>query len=130
MSHGYNPKKGVAMKTLFIVSSKRVNAHAGEEYDYILEVEHQPTTETILNWANRIKDAIRALWHEQIQAGEKEPKVVVYLDAAGPFVAMLINLQIIMGAEEQIVLELPQFKDEVTVSDPEAVELLKKLDGK
>ena len=117
------------MKTLLIVSSRRVNVHVGEEYDSILEVEHQPTTDTIQSWAYRIKDTIRNLWHEQTQAGDKEPKVVVYIDAAGPFVAMLINLQIIMGAEEGIVIGLPQFQDEVSTSDPEALELLKKLDG-
>jgi Sec-independent protein secretion pathway component TatC len=125
------------MKTLFVVSEKRVNEHVGEEYDDILEVEHQPTTETIQEWGNRVKDRIRALWHEQVKAGTSDMKVAVTLDAASPFNAMLLNLRIIMKAEEGIVVELPYLSQEMwdrvergVVSDPEAQDMLNRLDRK
>lgn len=122
------------MKTLFVVADKRVNAHVGESYDALVEVEWQPTTETIQVGADRIKDQIRALWHEQLKAGEKEPKVSVNLDAASPYNAMLLNLRIIMKAEEGIVIELPYLPKEILdrvegdkIEDAEAKELLRKL---
>ena len=76
------------MKTLFVVCSAKVNKHVGEDYDEILEVENQPTTETIQDWANRIKGCIRTLWHAQVQPGDPDaaavnPKVVVHLESFG-----------------------------------------------
>lgn len=119
------------MKTLFVCSDKKINSHVGEEYDSILEVQDQPTTETILEWANRIRGRIRALWMEQVQAKSPDPRVVCCLDGATPYNAVLMNLQIIMKAEEGVVIELPylsRFSMEVT--DRETLELLEKLDGK
>jgi hypothetical protein len=116
------------MKTLFICSSRKVNSHVGEEYDVILEVEDQPTTSTIAEWAHRIKDKIRFLWHEQ--EGSDDRRVVCYLDGPTPYNAILNNLQIIMKDEEGIVVELPymvELRQEVT--DPETIELLSKLEG-
>ena len=101
------------MKSLFIVDERNINKHVGENYDHIIEVEHQPTTESIQKWADTIMSTIRALWHEQVKAGESEPKVVANLDAASPFNLILINLQIIMGKEENIVLELPYLPAEM-----------------
>lgn len=117
------------MKTLFVVCSAKVNKHVGEDYDEILEVENQPTTETIQDWANRMKDSIRSLWHAQVGEGTSNMKVVVTLDAATPYNAILLNLQIIMKAEEGIIVELPYYKPP-EVEDTEAKELLSKLDGK
>ena len=125
------------MKTLFVVSERRVNAHVGEEYDEIIEVEHQPTTETIQDRANQVKDRIRALWHEQVKDGASDMRVCVHLDAASPFNAMLLNLRIIMKVEEGIVVDLPYLPKEMwdrvekgVVEDLEAKELLSRMDGK
>jgi hypothetical protein len=123
--------KGESMKTLFVCSDKKINNHVGEEYDSILEVQDQPTTETILDWANRIRGKIRALWMEQVQSKTPEPKVVCYLDGPTPYNAVMMNLQIIMKAEEGVVVELPYLSQiNMQVTDPETLELLKKLDGK
>jgi len=89
------------MKTLFIVSERRTNDHVGEEYDYILEVDDQPTTETIGEIADRIRTRIRSLWMEQPNCDADhetaEPKsVVCTVDGASPYRAMLINLQVLM----------------------------------
>ena len=118
------------MKTLFICSDKKINSHVGEEYDCILEVQDQPTTETILEHANRIRGRIRSLWMEQIQAKDSDPKVICHLDGASPYNAMLLNLQIIMKADEGIVIELPYLANiKVQVPDKETLDLLNKLDA-
>lgn len=118
------------MKTLFLVSPRFVNKHAGEEYDAILEVEHQPTVETIGDWHNRVRGRIRSLWKEQEQeVAVVNPVVKVFIDAAPPFIAMIRNLQIIMKSEEGIVIEIPGLdgvKREIT--DRETLEVLKKLE--
>ena len=128
----YNGCERRNMKTMLVVAEKSVNKHVGEEYDVILEVESQPTTATIQDWASRMKDGIRALWHEQ--AGDAGAKVVVTLDAASPFHAVLLNLRVIMKAEEGVVVELPYMTPEMearvegdVIEDREAQELLKKL---
>ena len=117
------------MKTLFVCSVARVNFHVGEEYDDILEVEHQPTTATIRDWADRLRGRIRKLWMEQSEA-DPDRGVSVSLDAASPFNNILINLQILMESEEGIRIELPYREgSEHVTSDPEARELMAKLDG-
>jgi hypothetical protein len=117
------------MKTFFVVGSNRVNAHVGEDYDLILEVEDQPTTQSIGEWANRIKDGIRGLWEGQLKEGVESPVVKVWLDGVTPYSAILLNLQIIMKADEGIVVELPYYKSQ-EVTDPEALEMLRRLGGK
>jgi hypothetical protein len=117
------------MKTLFVVATRNVNKHVGEEYDSIVEVSSQPTDQTIQEEGNRVMDRIRGLWHEQVSAGEKDPKVSINLDAASPFNAMLINLRDRKKAEEGIVIELAYDTGEGNpIGDPEAQELLRKLD--
>ena len=127
------------MKTMLVVAERSVNKHAGEEYDSILEVESQPTTATIQDWANRMKDGIRALWHEETGAKDPDraaanPGVSVTLDAASPYHAILLNLRVIMKAEEGVVVELPYMTPEMEarverdeIEDKEAKELLRKL---
>ena len=118
------------MKTLFVVSEKKVEDHVGEEYDSILEVDDQPTTETIQELANRVRGRIRKLWMEQ---GDDEPdrRVVVSLDAATPYNTMLIDLQLILKEAESIVVELPYLENmDMEVHDSEAKELLDKLDSR
>lgn len=121
------------MKSLFVVDERNINKHVGENYDEIIEVEHQPTTETIQKWADTVMSAIRALWHEQVKAGDPNPGITVNLDAASPFNLMLQNLQIIMGQDEKIIIELAYLPPEMRVrqtDDKEAAELLKRLEGK
>ena len=113
------------MRTLFVVAMCNVNNHEGEEYDYILEVDDEPTTTTIGELANRIRTRIRALNEEQIAEGVEDPKVSVNLDAASPFNAMLINLE--EGVD--VVLAYPH-DEKLTTDDPEAREVIDKLDKK
>lgn len=118
------------MKTFFICSTKKIQSHVGEEYDSILEVEDQPTTNTIQDWANRIMGRVRTLWHEQKQANDADPKVVCHLDGPTPYHAILVNLQIRMKADESITIELPYLANFPTeVTDKETLELLEKLDS-
>lgn len=117
------------MKTMFVVSERRVNEHVGEEYDVIVEVVHEPTTENIQLYANQITAGIKDLWNSQ----ENDPgrEVVVHLDAAGPFAAMLLNLQIILRNRDGIVISLPWDKPiEVDKLDAESKEVLHKLENK
>jgi len=115
------------MKSMFVVSSKCVNKHIGEEYDVIIEVVHDPTTDNIQQCADEVMVGIKNLW--KADDGASERKVVVHLDAAGPFAAMLVNLQIILKAQEGIVVDLPWDKppalDEL---DAESKAVLRKLD--
>lgn len=116
---------------MFIVSSRKVNDHAGEEYDYIIEVEDQPTTETIREQGARIRNRIRALNEEQKAAGVEDPIVSVNLDAASPFNAMLINLKILMGQEEGVKVSLDYPHEEMpTINDSETREVMEKLDNR
>lgn len=93
------------MKTLFVCDEKFLGEHVGEEYDDIIEVPHDPTTENIAEYANRIKGRIRKLWAEDENSDNRS--VWVTLHGASPFNVMLINLRIIMGKEEGISIELP-----------------------
>ena len=117
------------MKTMFVVSSSNVNKHVGEDYDAIIEVENQPTWPGIQDWANKIKDGIRGLWHQQVKEGTSNMKVVVSLDAVNAYHQILANCQIIMKAEEGIIIELPYAKP-VEVKDWETLDLLRKLGEK
>ena len=123
------------MKSLFVCSEEKVNNHVGEEYDFIMEVPDQPTTENIADWANRIRVRIRSLWMEQVKPEDPNfvamnPKVLCFLDGPTPYNAILNNLQIIMKAEENIFIELPYMVNfRQTVIDPETLELLRKLDA-
>ena len=117
------------MKTLFIVSEKKVNDHVGENYDYILEVEDQPTTETIQEIADRIRTRIRSLWMEQVNPQEDgsvvpEPKVVCTVDAVTPYRAMLVDLKVLMKDEESIEIDLPGIELNPEPTDPEARRVL------
>lgn len=115
------------MKSMIVVSSQLVNKHAGEEYDVIIEVVHEPTTDNIQQCADEVMAGIKDLWAKD--AGSADRKIVVHLDAAGPFAAMLLNLQIILKAQAGIVVDLPWDKppalDEL---DAESKEVLRKLD--
>lgn len=123
------------MKTLFVCASGKINNHVGEEYDSIMEVQDQPTTENISDWANRIRCKIRALWMEEVKFDDPNavivnPKVVCYLDGPTPYNAILNNLKIIMKAEENVDIDLPYMENiKREVTDEETIELLKKLDA-
>lgn len=124
------------MKTFLVVSDRKIHDHMGEEWDDYIEVPDQPTTDVIQEWANRIRGRIRKLHAEEVKEIEEKQLddvsgVEVHLDAASPFNAMLINLQIIMNQEEEIVVELP-YLGEVSqeVTDPETLEVIGKLENR
>ena len=118
------------MKSLFVVAISSVNRHVGEYYDDIIEVEDQPTTITIVDWANRIRGHIRKLWNEDKNDQNRvgDPVVSVNLDAASPFNCMLIDYQIVMGKEEGIKIQLSYDTVKMRIVDPETIKLLSKLD--
>jgi hypothetical protein len=114
---------------MIVLSERAVGKHVGEEYDSIIEVPYEPTTENIQPNADKVMASIRDLWKSQ--EGDPDRKVVVHLDAATPFGVMLENLQIIMKAQEGIGIELPWYKPpEVEKLDRESRELLAKLDNR
>lgn len=115
------------MKSLFVVSDSRVNDHVGETYDEVVEVVREPTTESIEAYARKIEATIRRLWEED--SGDR--KVVVGLDAASPFAAILIDLRVILGERDGIVVELPWYEpDDISSLDEESREVLAKLENK
>lgn len=115
------------MKSMIVVADRFINKHAGEEYDIIVEVPFEPTTDNIQPYADGIMVGIKELWAQQ--EGELDRKVVVHLDAAPAFAAMLTNLQIILKAQSGIDLVLPWNKPiEVEALDRESQEVLKKLE--
>ena len=114
------------MKSIFVVSERFVKKHIGEEYDSIIEVVHEPTTENILSDADKIADCIHSNWRQEEGKGDR--KIVIYLDAAAPFASILINLKIIMKQREGIEIELPWDKPQnLEELDNESKEMLKNL---
>jgi len=82
--------------------------------------------------AVNVRQKIRQLWQQDVDDKERdgEPVVHAFLDAASPFNAMLIDYQIVLR-DEGVKLELPYLETtERTTQDPEAQELLAKLDGR
>ena len=118
------------MRTIFVVASGNVNRHAGEEYDTIIEVPDEPTVDTIQTHAEQVMAGIKALWKQQIdnpQIGGN--KVVAYLDAASPFLAMLLNLQIILKAQDGIEIDMPWYTPpDLQALDSESKAILDKLE--
>lgn len=114
------------MKSLFVVADSEVDNHLGEEYDEVLYVEDQPTTETIQEWATRIRDRIRKLWHEQ--SDDEDRRVEVWLDAIAAYDAMLVNLQVLSAEEEDIEVTLP-YRDQ-RGSEPLHPEMVAALEGR
>jgi len=125
------------MKTLFVCSETNINDHVGEEYDSILEVPNSPTTETIQEISNRLRNRIRGLWVE-----DKTPEgatrevddpqcVAVYLSGPSPYNVMLQNLKIMMRGEESIEVELPYLDDmPERFIDEETQEVIDRLDNR
>ena len=122
------------MKSMFVVSGSFVNKHVGEEYDVIVEVADEPTTENIQAYADQVMGKIKQLWAMEVAtpySDASEQKVVVHLHAAPPFAAMLVNLQIILKAQSGIVVELPwETPPDVAQLDAESREILRKLENK
>jgi hypothetical protein len=115
------------MKSMFVVSVRAISRHVGEEYDDIIEVPYEPTTENIQECGEKVMTGIKALW--KAQEGDQDRKVVVHLDAATPFGVMLENLQIILKAQDGIVIDLPWVKiPDVEELDSESQEALRKLE--
>ena len=97
------------MKTLLVVSSRRLEYHAGEEYDDFIEVGHNPSIENVKEWSNRIANRIRKLWNED---KDEEKGISVYLDGASPYNAFLQDAQIFMKENENIDIKLPFLEEE------------------
>jgi len=119
------------MRTLFVCSERKINDHVGEYYDDIFEVPHQPTTTDIQDYAVEVRQRIRDLWKQDVEDKDRDGDsvVVVSLDAASPYNAMLIDYQIVMGKEEGVTVELPYLDTATrTTSDVEAIELIRKLE--
>ena len=128
------------MKTMFVCSELVINDHVGEEFDDILEVADQPTTENIDEYHNRIRGRIRKLWVDD--EGADERRVDISLDAASPYNAMLQNLRIIMKDAEGIEIGLPYLAagaadgrpwnedGQRTTEDPETLAELEKLQSR
>jgi hypothetical protein len=117
-------------KTLFVCAKARINAHVGESYDEILEVETTPTTETIDRWGSAIMRSIRSL-HQQDKAAGGDGLVKAYLDGASPYNQILMNLQIIMKQEDGINIELPYLPSDLfKVEDSETKEILNRIGEK
>lgn len=120
------------MKSIILISDRKINDHAGEYYDEIVEVPHQPTTKGIDQIAELVRKKIRELWKQDVADDDREgePVVTALLDAASPFNAMLIDYQVVLQ-DEGIKLELPYLETtERTTQDREAQELLEKLDNR
>jgi hypothetical protein len=114
---------------MFVCSTVKLEDHVGETYDEVVEVENSPTTDTIQEWSARIKNRIRKL-HNNAKLANEDPVVEIYLDGASPYNAMLQNLQIIMGEEEGIEIELPYLEGfDFSVKSEDAKELIDKLDA-
>jgi hypothetical protein len=123
-------QEGDNMKTLAVLAKVKQNVHAGEEYDSILIVENIPTTETIDRWGETLMREIRMLFQKDKSTGD-EGKVVVTLDGPSPYNAILLNLQVILKAEEGITIELPYLSpDFFKTDDPETNELLARIGEK
>ena len=105
----------------------KVNKHAGEEYDIIVEVSDEPTIDNIQSHAEQVMAGIKELWKQQ--EGEQDRKIVAYLDAASPFLAMLLNLQIIMKAQNGIEIDMPWYTPpDLQALDSESKAILDKLE--
>lgn len=138
------------MKTFLIVSNRNYEDHVGEEYDSLLEVDNEVISghgeenygmqlTPIEEWCNRIRGRIRKLWNEDAtpEGGTREEgdeqEVHIWLDAASPFNAMLIDLRQVMAKEEGITVVLAYLEEGeefTTTNDPETLELLSKLDNR
>jgi len=115
------------MRTMIVLAGNKFNDHVGEDYDIITEVANIPTTENIQEYADEVMRGIRELWKQQ--DGDAHGSVMIYLDAASPFAAMLINLQVIMKAQEKIEITLPWDKPiDIDGLDKESKEILKTLE--
>jgi hypothetical protein len=91
------------MKTMLIADENGRERHVGEDVDDFLEVEVVPTTDTIDDLANRVRQHIRRLASED---KSDDKTVTVVLDAAIHYRIMLEHLQMVMQREEKIMFFL------------------------
>jgi hypothetical protein len=138
------------MKTFLIVAKSNYEDHVGEEYDSVIEVDDEVISShgednygthltLISEWHNRIRGRIRKLWHEDATSEgatrdeDDQQEVHVYLDAASPFNAMLIDLRQVMFKEEEIevvLAYLEEGEEYSTTEDPETLAIIEKLDNR
>ena len=129
------------MKTMFICSEYLLDDHEGEEYDEIVVVPHQPVYASsnggasygyapqdgdIETYAKKIRQLIYDLWESD--SASDDHRIIVYLDAASPFHAMLVDYQTVMYNQDGVVIQLGYGQEtEHDTSDPEAKEQLNRL---
>lgn len=125
------------MKSLFICSERKINFHVGKYYDVVIEVPHQPVADedgSFEKIAKEIRSSIADLWKLDVEDKEREgnPCIELYLDAASPYNAMLIDYQIVMEKKEGIKIDLAYLDStkRTTTSDKEANKLIEKLDSR
>jgi hypothetical protein len=88
------------MKTLLVADESGREKHVGEEFDEFIQVDIVPEADSIDAWADRIRQTIRRLWHEDTST---QKGVSVFLDAAAVHYSVVIeHLQSTMLREEKI----------------------------
>ena len=95
------------MKTLFICMKQAIIRHVDEEYDEIVYVDNNSTTQTIDKESSMIKDAIHRL---DATDTSDDKRVVVTIDAAPPIWVVIEYLTYNMKQQENITIELSQKK--------------------
>ncbi len=101
---GYNKEskfRNQYMRTLFLCSDNKVEAHVGEEYDEFLIVPEDLTTSNFGGWRTALK---KKVIHLALEGGKDS--VTVYLDCPAPFLALLIDLQVILRTEGDVTIYL------------------------
>lgn len=118
------------MKTMFMFVPSRQNNHVGEDYDNHLEVPEIPTATDFKDIADIVRNRIRGLWNS-MPVDDPCRKVVVTLDGHAPYSVILVDLKILMKAEEQIDIELRGtiIDGERELQDPETISLLNRMGG-
>lgn len=120
------------MKTLIVLGGNRVDAHAGEEYDTIIEVKSVPTFESIPADASAIRNQLLELWEED--KGSDNRGVKVFIDAHPAYTTVVSNFSVILKGECGVNIDTSAFEltDEQLLadSDQETKELIQKLNAK
>lgn len=120
------------MKTLIVLGSNRVDAHAGEEYDTIIEVKNVPTFESIPADASAIRNQLLVLWEEDKDSDNRVVKV--FIDAHPAYTTVVSNFSVILKGECGVNIDTSAFEltDEQLLadSDQETKELIQKLNAK
>ena len=94
------------MQTLLICSEKNIINHVNEEYNDFIKVPNTPTANIFSEWKNRIKQSVVKLSTEN-----GNDSVEVYLDSTAPYLAVLIDLQVMLKSESGLELIIANQKE-------------------